>query len=166
LRHRQTERLGGLAVHGHLEFDRQLNRQVGRLCATEDAIHIGSRAAKDVRRIVAIGERAAVSGKARYRTYRRYLVSGLDGLTQRIPVAPVHRKSTCINRQVGQLKMSKWMVRTGLAGLKISDGPIRTDTADHEALLRTSHKKLRPLSDAAVSQFELYAARIGGIEFK
>ena len=46
LRHGEPERLGGLGVNSHLKFDRHLNRQVGRLCATENAIHIGRGAPK------------------------------------------------------------------------------------------------------------------------
>jgi hypothetical protein len=48
LRHRRTKRLGGLDVDSHLEFDRQLNGKVRRLCPAQDAIDIGCRAAKDV----------------------------------------------------------------------------------------------------------------------
>ena len=30
----KTERVGGLAVHDHLELGRKLNGEIGRLCAT------------------------------------------------------------------------------------------------------------------------------------
>jgi hypothetical protein len=41
LRHSKAERLGGLEVYRHLEFDWQLNWKVGRLRATENAIDVG-----------------------------------------------------------------------------------------------------------------------------
>jgi hypothetical protein len=42
----KTERLGRLGVHSHLEFDRQFNWQVRRLCSAQDAIYVGSGATK------------------------------------------------------------------------------------------------------------------------
>jgi hypothetical protein len=44
LRHRKAERLGGLEVHGHLKFGWHLNGQVGWLFASENSVHIRSRA--------------------------------------------------------------------------------------------------------------------------
>ena len=38
--YRNAERLGGLQVHGHLKFRRQLHREIARLCAAQDAIDI------------------------------------------------------------------------------------------------------------------------------
>ena len=43
----KTERLGGLAVHDHLELGRKLYRQVARLLAAQDAIYIGGGATND-----------------------------------------------------------------------------------------------------------------------
>ena len=65
LRHGEPERLGGLGVNSHLKFDRHLNRQVGRLCATENAIHIGRGAPKQVRAVGSVGKQTAVSDKER-----------------------------------------------------------------------------------------------------
>ena len=47
-RHGKTERLGGLAVHGHLELGRKLHRKIARLCAAQNAIDIGGGATKGV----------------------------------------------------------------------------------------------------------------------
>ena len=41
LRHRKSKRLGGLEVHDHLELGRKLHREIARLLAAQDAIHIG-----------------------------------------------------------------------------------------------------------------------------
>src|SRR6516162_4827877 len=38
--YREAERLGGLEVHGHLKFCRQLNGQLRRLCAAQNAIRV------------------------------------------------------------------------------------------------------------------------------
>ena len=40
LRHRKTERLGGLDVHDHLVFRRKLHREIARLLAAQNAINI------------------------------------------------------------------------------------------------------------------------------
>jgi hypothetical protein len=37
----KPERRGGLAVHDHLKFGRELHREVARLLAAQDAIDIG-----------------------------------------------------------------------------------------------------------------------------
>ena len=44
----KTERLGGLAVHDHLELGRELYREIARLLAAQNAIHIGGGATKGV----------------------------------------------------------------------------------------------------------------------
>ena len=44
----KAERLGGPAVHDHLELGRQLHREIARLFAAQDAIHIGGGATPDV----------------------------------------------------------------------------------------------------------------------
>ena len=46
-RYRKTERRGGLAVHDHLEFGRQLHREIARLLAAQNAIDIGGGATKE-----------------------------------------------------------------------------------------------------------------------
>src|SRR6516162_9468489 len=40
-RHGKAERVGGLAVHDHLELGRKLHREITRLLAAQDAIHVG-----------------------------------------------------------------------------------------------------------------------------
>src|SRR6202162_5134272 len=75
-RHRKAERLGGLGVQNHLESGRKLNRQVGRLCATKNAIDIESRAAKHVHKVGCVGKQTAVSGKDSMKIDSRYIVSG------------------------------------------------------------------------------------------
>src|SRR5262245_50991835 len=42
-RDRQTKPFGGLQVHNQTELCRQLNREVGRICAAQDAINVRSR---------------------------------------------------------------------------------------------------------------------------
>src|ERR1700730_4400467 len=76
MRDSKGERFGGLGVQDHLKFGRQLNRQVGRLGATENAIHIGRRAAKDVHLVGSVGKQTAVFDKERILINRRYVVSG------------------------------------------------------------------------------------------
>src|SRR5262252_7497772 len=49
--HREAKRLGGLEVHGHLEFHRKLHREIARLCAAQNAVDIGGGATKDVYRV-------------------------------------------------------------------------------------------------------------------
>ena len=41
LRYRQTKRLGGLKIHGHLKLGRILQREIARLRAAKNAIDIG-----------------------------------------------------------------------------------------------------------------------------
>jgi hypothetical protein len=48
----EAERLCGFHVQRHLEFDRQLNRKVGRLCTVRYAVNIGCRLAKKAAREV------------------------------------------------------------------------------------------------------------------
>src|SRR6516162_8661845 len=74
--HGKTERLGGLEVHGHLELGRELHREIARLLAAQDAIHIGGGATKRVYPVGCVGEQTAASGKERLRIDRRYVVSG------------------------------------------------------------------------------------------
>src|SRR6516225_3880450 len=74
--HGKAERLGGLGVQSHLEFDGQLNGKLRRLCASENAIHIVRRAAKDVRPIGSVGKQTAVSDVKAAMIDRRYVVSG------------------------------------------------------------------------------------------
>src|SRR6516164_141851 len=72
----KTECRGGLAVHDHLELGRELNREIARLLAAQDAIDIGGGATKNVYLVNSVGEQAAVSGLARIRIDRRYVVPG------------------------------------------------------------------------------------------
>jgi hypothetical protein len=60
---RQDQALGGLQVQGHLKFCRKLHREIARLLAAQNAIHISGGATRDVYRVDSVGEQAAVSGK-------------------------------------------------------------------------------------------------------
>src|SRR5262249_27191223 len=72
----KTESRGGLAVPDHLEFCRQLPREIARLFAAQNAIDIGGGATKGVHLVESVGEQTAVSGKDRLRIDRRHVVSG------------------------------------------------------------------------------------------
>jgi hypothetical protein len=76
LGHRKAERLGGLGVETHHKFGRQLNRQVCRLCATENAIDVGGRAAILIEVVCSVGKQTAVSYEGSIIIDRRYIVSG------------------------------------------------------------------------------------------
>ena len=58
--HSETERLGGLKVDRQLELGRLLDRQVGRLLALEDAVHVAGRAAVLIARSGAIAHQASI----------------------------------------------------------------------------------------------------------
>src|SRR6516225_2117293 len=58
----KTERRGGLAVHGHLVFRRQLHREITRLLAAQNAIDIGGGTTPVVSRVGSVEEQAAASG--------------------------------------------------------------------------------------------------------
>src|SRR6516162_10303463 len=75
-RHGKAERLGGLEVHDHLKFRRKLHREIARLLAAQDAIHISGGAAIVVYRVGSIGEQTALSDKARPGIDGRYVVPG------------------------------------------------------------------------------------------
>src|SRR5215831_11406478 len=72
----KAECLGGLAVQDHLKFCRELHREIARLLAAQDAIHIGGGTTVVVSRVESVGEQTAVSDKLRIRIDRRYVVSG------------------------------------------------------------------------------------------
>ena len=57
--HGEAECLGGLEVDHQLEIGRQLDRQIGRLLAFEDAINIAGRATVLVEPIDPVGDQAA-----------------------------------------------------------------------------------------------------------
>jgi hypothetical protein len=76
LRHSKAERLGRFDVDGHLEFDRQLNGKVRRLCATEDAIDIGGGATKDISYVWPVGKQTAAFDGVGRRIDGRHIVSG------------------------------------------------------------------------------------------
>ena len=64
----KAERLGGLEVHDHLVFRRELHREIARFRAAQDAIDIGGGTTKvvyQVGQVGSVGEQAAVSGKVR-----------------------------------------------------------------------------------------------------
>ena len=74
-----TSRPSAVAVlrfHGHLVFRGQLYREIARLLAAQNAIHIGGGATKAVYEVDSVGEQAVVSGKDRWRIDRRYVVAG------------------------------------------------------------------------------------------
>src|SRR6516162_5025354 len=75
-RYRKAKRLGGLEVHGHLELGRKLHREIARLLAAQDAIHIGGGLTIVFYRVDSVGEQAAVSDSDRAPIDRRYVVSG------------------------------------------------------------------------------------------
>src|SRR6516225_4892585 len=64
-RHGDAQRPGGLEVHDHLEFCRKLHREIARLLAAQNAIHIGGGATKEVYLVDSVGEQTAISGKDR-----------------------------------------------------------------------------------------------------
>jgi len=72
----EAERLGGLDVDSYFKFRRQLNRQVGRLCATENTIYIERSATKFIFVDWSVGKQTAVSDKIRGRIDRWYVVLG------------------------------------------------------------------------------------------
>ena len=72
----ETERLGGLEVQDHFKFCRQLNGQLRRLRAAQDAIDIGGGTAKAIYQVGSVGEQATAPDKERLRIDRRYVVSG------------------------------------------------------------------------------------------
>jgi hypothetical protein len=59
----KTERLGGLAVHDHLELGRKLHRKIARLLAAQDAIDVRDGTMPKVYLVDSVREEAAVSGK-------------------------------------------------------------------------------------------------------
>jgi len=61
--YRKAERLGGLDVDDHLELGRQLNGQVRRLRAAQDAIDISGGATVGVYQVGSVGEQTAVTVK-------------------------------------------------------------------------------------------------------
>src|SRR5262249_47882944 len=75
-RYRKAERLGGLEVQDHLELGRKLHREIARLLAAQDAIHVGGGATKVVSLVDSVGEQSAVSGIGRIPIDRWYVVSG------------------------------------------------------------------------------------------
>src|SRR6516165_3330414 len=74
--YRKAERLGGLEVHDHLKFGRELHREIARLLAAQNAIDIGCCTTNGVCLVDSVGEQPAVSGKVRSPIDRRYVVSG------------------------------------------------------------------------------------------
>src|SRR6516162_8989440 len=58
----KTERLGGLEVDDHLELGRKLHREIARLLAAQDAIHIGGGTTIEVYLVGSVGEQTALSG--------------------------------------------------------------------------------------------------------
>jgi hypothetical protein len=56
--HRKAQCLGGLEVDHQLVFRRRLHRQIGRLLALENAIHIAGRAAELVDQVDPVGNEA------------------------------------------------------------------------------------------------------------
>src|SRR6516165_3842007 len=74
--YRETERVRGLAVQDHLKFCRKLHREITRLVAAQNAIHIRGGATPRVYLVDSVGEQAAVSDKLRSHIYRGYVVTG------------------------------------------------------------------------------------------
>src|SRR6516162_6901551 len=61
----KAERLGGLEVQDHLEFCRQLHREIARLRAAQNAIDISGGATPSVYPINSVGKQTAFSGIGR-----------------------------------------------------------------------------------------------------
>ena len=59
----KAERLGGLAVHDHLELGRQLHREIARFIAAQNAIDIGGGTTPSVCLIGSVGDQAASLAK-------------------------------------------------------------------------------------------------------
>ena len=55
----------GLAVHDHLEFCRELHREIARLLPAQDAINIGGGATDEIYHVGSVGEQTALSDKDR-----------------------------------------------------------------------------------------------------
>src|SRR5262245_30059053 len=72
----EAERFGGLEVDDEFVLGRRLNRQVARLLASEDAIHVGRRAAVLIDLIGAIGDQATGLDEETKRIDRGQLVPG------------------------------------------------------------------------------------------
>src|SRR6516225_1136986 len=72
----KPERLGGLAVQDHLKFRRKLHREIARLFAAQDAIHIGGGTTPRVYLVDSVGKQTTVFDKLRSRIDRRYVVLG------------------------------------------------------------------------------------------
>src|SRR6516162_4343135 len=81
--YRKAERLGGLAVHDHLEPGRKLHREIARFLAAQDAIDIGGGATIVVYHVGSVGEQTAVSGKVRRPKNRRDVAPGRRQYDQR-----------------------------------------------------------------------------------
>src|SRR5947209_596254 len=73
-RHLDAERPRGLEIDHQLVFGRRLHRQVGRLFAFEDAIHVRSGTAVLVSKIRSIRHQAASSGDVALKVHRRQLM--------------------------------------------------------------------------------------------
>jgi len=72
----KTERRGGLAVQDHFKIGRKLHREIARLLAAQDAIHIGGGTTPVVYHVGSAGEQTAVSGKVRRPKNRRDVAPG------------------------------------------------------------------------------------------
>jgi hypothetical protein len=72
---RSARRFRGLQVYRRVKFDRQLNRQVRRLFAAENAMDIGRRAAKYVQHVGSVGKQTAVFNIYSVPINRRDIVS-------------------------------------------------------------------------------------------
>jgi len=67
----KTERLGGLEVEDHLELGRKLHREIARLLAAQDAVHIVGGATPEVHQVDSVAEQTAGSRKVRIPKNRR-----------------------------------------------------------------------------------------------
>ena len=77
-RHVEAQRSGGLEVDDQLEFRRCLNREVGGLFASEDAIDVRCRAPINVNVINSVGQQPAVDGENAERINRRQAMAGCE----------------------------------------------------------------------------------------
>src|SRR5262249_928376 len=70
-RYGKAKPVGGFEVHDNLKFCGKLHREIARLLAAENAIHIGGGTTNGIYQVGSVGKQTAVSGKVRIRIDRR-----------------------------------------------------------------------------------------------
>src|SRR6516165_9736443 len=72
----EAKRPRGLQIDHHLELGRELDRQIGRLLALENAINIDCRSTVHVAQVYAVGDQTAIRGLKTKRVYRGQAILG------------------------------------------------------------------------------------------